>query len=197
MSPRSMFMVVLLVLSATFGTHPAQANLLVNGSFESGPSVGGYVMVPKGSTAITGWVVVDEPALNSIDYIGTLWQSADGNRSLDMNHDYQGAIQQSFATVVNQVYRVSFMLAASPYGGSLIKTLGVSAAGQHQYYNFDRSGHTYTDMGWTPKTFYFKAVSTTTTLRFQSIYDDSWYGPALDQVVVEQVNIPPLLLLLD
>ena len=197
MNPRNTFIVVLLLLSAAYGTYPAQANLLVNGSFESGPSVGLYVEVAKGSTAITGWEVVNEPTLNSIDYIGTLWQSADGNRSLDLNHDYQGAIQQFFPTVVNQRYRVSFMLAANPNGGSLIKTLRVSTAGLDQDYTFDRTGHNNTNMGWTPKTFYFKAVSTITTLRFQSLQDSSWYGPALDNVVVERVIMPPLLLLLD
>ena len=81
MNPRNTFIVVLLLLSAAYGTYPAQANLLVNGSFESGPSVGLYVEVAKGSIAITGWEVVNEPTLNSIDYIGTLWQSADGNRA--------------------------------------------------------------------------------------------------------------------
>ena len=89
------------------------------------------------------------------------------------------------------------MLAANPNGGSLLGHLRVSTAGLDQDYTFDRTGHNNTNMGWTPKTFYFKAVSTITTLRFQSLQDSSWYGPALDNVVVERVIMPPLLLLLD
>src|SRR5262249_15845908 len=61
------------------GTEKA-GNLLVNGSFEEGPDPGPgrFLTLNEGSTEIRGWVVTR----GQIDYNGTYWEAADGQRSL-------------------------------------------------------------------------------------------------------------------
>lgn len=109
----------------------AKANLLINGSFEQGP--GGYsANVPVGSTIITGWVVIR----GTIDYAPG-WQCADGVASLDLDGsagspDTAGGIEQTFTTVSNQQYTVSFAMAANPDNNpnNHTETMVVQAAGQ-------------------------------------------------------------------
>jgi choice-of-anchor C domain-containing protein len=105
---------------------PAQAASLVqNGSFESGPNPGSYLTLNAGSTAITGWTVTRA----AIDYYGTGWVAADGNRSLDLNGTPGvGGIAQTFSTDPGQQYLVTFALAGHDSG--LLQRMGVGAAGQ-------------------------------------------------------------------
>ena len=60
-----------LAFGACFGC-PAQAKLLSNGSFETGPAPGDALPLSTGSTAISGWVVTR----TSIDYVGALRPAA-------------------------------------------------------------------------------------------------------------------------
>jgi len=71
----------------------AQATLISNGSFELGPDPGTFTTLNGGNTSITGWTVGG----SSIDYIGTYWVAADGNRSLDMNGLNIGSISQTIS----------------------------------------------------------------------------------------------------
>jgi len=184
------------VLSA-FAAAPAMADMVQNGSFESGPGVGSYVVVPVGSTAITGWTVVGRP----IDYIGSFWTSSDGVRSLDMNNgDGPGGIEQVIHTTPGNTYLVTFDMAGNPVPGSglvpPIFTMDVSASGSPTptgSFSFDTTGHTTGNMGWTQKQWTFVAGGTDTTLRFMSTTDSSLWGPALDNVSV--VPVPAAVLL--
>jgi hypothetical protein len=88
----------------------AHANLLINGSFEtytkpSGSwSVPGVVDlgIPVGTTAITGWTVVNGP----LDYVGAGgWQASHGSASIDLGgHPGAGGISQSFSTIPGMSY---------------------------------------------------------------------------------------------
>src|ERR1700737_2860792 len=128
-------------------TIPAEAKLLVNGSFETGPNPGSFTNFALGSTAITGWTV----SLGNIDYIGSLWVAADGSRSLDLEGsagtcntataNCPGGIAQSFATVPGQQYMLTFDLAGNLFNIPVIKTVHVSAAGQSQNFSFNTAGH--------------------------------------------------------
>src|SRR5262249_38954234 len=101
-----------------------EGNLLVNGSFEEGPSVpkkgwthltGQAAPVLKGRVAFKGALnYVTEPA----------YPAADGKASLDLS----GGVKQTFATVKGQTYRVAFALSVQP--GEGVQRVGVSAAGQ-------------------------------------------------------------------
>jgi choice-of-anchor C domain-containing protein len=158
---------------------PAAANLLVNESFEAGPSPGNYVELSNGSTALTGWVVTT----GTVDYVEVGWNAADGMRSLSLNGSGPGAVAQTFFTNPGAQYTVTFFMAGDAFGNPVLKHMRVAAAGQFQDYEFDASHAWPWDLGWLQKTFTFTANSGSTTLTFTSL-DSGNQGPALDKVVV-------------
>jgi len=166
----------------------AHGAAFVNGGFELGPDPGSYATKGAGNTSITGWTVTG----HSIDYIGTLWQHGEGIRSLDLNGGGQGGIQQTFDTVLNQVYAVTFLMAGNPDGPPAVKTL-TAAAGSFSG-NFTATAGTRVAMGWTIKSFNFTAQGASTTLSFAS-QDAGVYGAALDGVTLAPVPEPFTLLL--
>ena len=94
---------------------PAHANLITNGSFETGAYVdngSGFMNLNSGSTVIDGWLV----STGNIDWIGSLWQAGEGTRSLDMTGTNTGGISAStsFATIIGQLYHLSFALSGNP-----------------------------------------------------------------------------------
>src|SRR5664279_3424060 len=108
-----MRLAILGVAIALMAGVPAQANLLTNGSFETGPNPGGFTNLAAGSTAITGWTVSTP---GNIDYVGSLWVAANGSRSLDLEGsagtcavptNCPGGIEQSFATTAGTQYTVT------------------------------------------------------------------------------------------
>ncbi|MBS0486460.1 MAG: choice-of-anchor C family protein [Proteobacteria bacterium] len=159
-----------------------------NGSFEIGPvNPGTFVTLNGGDTSIAGWTVTG----NSIDYINTYWQHADGARSLDLSGDAAGGIQQAFDTVAGHSYRVSFAMAGNGGGGNTIKSMQVQATGGAlTTYTFDTTGHTYANMGWATQTYAFIAAGAASTLSFTSLENNA-AGPALDNVVVADVTPVP------
>jgi choice-of-anchor C domain-containing protein len=157
-------------------------DLLVNGSFEEGPEphpVNGYTTLPQGSAVIKGW----EVAQGEIDYIGSFWVPADGRRSIDLNGYVRGGIRQTFKTTRGRLYRVTFSMAGILHEPPAVKRLRVSAAGASAEFEFDSTGRSLKDMGWTTRTWDFTAVAEETTLEFSSLVEGA-NGPALDRVSV-------------
>jgi len=154
-------------------------NLLENGSFEMGPEPGFYLPLNPGSKDINGWEVIR----GGIDYIGTAWVASDGNRSLDLNGTPGiGGVAQTFDTIPNQNYHVSFDLAGHDSG--LLQQMRVSAAGQSADFSF-QSGTDPNNLGWQEQTWDFTATDSQTTLEFYSLQTAYPYGgPALDDVMV-------------
>jgi choice-of-anchor C domain-containing protein len=172
---------LLLLLAVAISLHAAP--ILTNGSFETDScSTPGYCTV----TNLTGWSVVQ----GNVDLITGYWPAEQGNNSLDMNGTAMGGIQQSFITLPGYLYQVTFYLAGNP-DSPVDKTLQASAAGQAQDYTFVQAGHTEADMGWTEQKFEFVAKSGTTSLQFLSTTAASYWGPALDNVSVEQLGQVP------
>lgn len=173
---------------------PARANLLTNGSFETGTNPGLFTDLAGGSTAITGWTVT----LNHLDYIGSLWTASNGSRSLDLEgsvcvlftSNCAGGISQSFATTPGQQYTVTFDLAGNPLNIPVTKIIDVLAAGQDQTFSFSVAGRSPSNMGWTTHTWAFTASAATTTLEFRTADGTatSGWGPALDNVSVDPVG---------
>ncbi|MCK4850229.1 MAG: choice-of-anchor C family protein [Phycisphaerae bacterium] len=157
-------------------------NLLVNGSFETGPNVGGqgHKRIEPGSTEIAGWRVIR----GSIDYLGSAWQSSDGSRSLDLEgHAAFGGIAQTFDTQPGQVYLVSFDMAGNVDGPPTVKKMKVQAAGQSAELWFNTTGRSRKALGWQRKTWQFAATDTKTTIEFFSVGKaHGHYGPLLDNV---------------
>src|SRR5262245_49054014 len=123
-------------------------NLIVNGSFEMGPEAGEFKPLDKDSTEIKGWKVTRA----QIDYIGSYWQHAQGEHSLDLHGSPGiGGVAQTFKTKKGTKYRVTFSLAGNPEGGVAKKKLGVSAAGKKEEFEFDTTGKSKSEMGWVKK----------------------------------------------
>ncbi len=156
------------------------ASMTNNGSFEEGVDPGPFfsTLIP-GDTNIDGWEIVS----GSVDYIGGLWEAAEGERSIDVTGFSPGTITQDITTIPGLVYKVTFDMAGNPDGAPVIKTMNAEAADTSVSFEFDATGHTRADMGWEPREFEFTAVDTTTTLMFASTIS-GFYGPTLDNVAV-------------
>jgi choice-of-anchor C domain-containing protein len=169
---------------------PASANLIQNGSFESGFNTGGaFNTEPDGSTQIDFWTTG-----GTIDYIHGYWQAQDGVRSLDLNgFEGLGSIKQNFTVTNGATYLVSFWLAGNPDGPPPIKSIGVDVNGGFQTFTFDSNGSSLNNMGWKEYSFTFTAIGTTETLKFVSLdcgtggKSPCSYGAALDNVSVSAV----------
>ncbi len=176
------------VAALGFAASAANAATIVNGSFETGPAVGGegFTTLSSGDTSITGWTVGGA----GVDYIGSYWQAEDGSHSLDVSATDAGSISQTFATNAGTAYTISFWMAGNPAGGDAVKSLDVLATGgSTQNYTFDTSGHSLGSMGWTHDVYHFVASGSSTTLTFTSLSANP-YGPALDNVSISSAPEP-------
>jgi choice-of-anchor C domain-containing protein len=193
MSTRAVVYMVGLVL-ATAGVTLAAPSIVVNGSFEDSiytdAQVGTFIEVPGGSTAITGWTTLGA----GVSYVGTLWEPAVGDRSIDLNQRQTGGIEQVLTTVPGTPYRLEFDLAGNPGGSPTIKTMDVHIGSQVQSFSFDVADTSFTEMGWQPQLVDFVATGATTTLQFVS-KDSGAYGAAIDNVQVTVIPAPAALLL--
>ncbi len=164
---------------------------VTNGGFEAGPFSDpghlGYQELPAGSTQLGPWTITS----GSVDWISTYWAPASGSKSIDLAGREPGTISQTVATTAGKTYVVSFMLAGNtdsannPAGGPAVKTLSVAATGSAPAtYTFDTTGKTPTSMGWTAKTYSFRATGPSTTVTFTNT-SAGYYGAALDQIEVD------------
>lgn len=183
-----------LALTAATATG-ASAATIVNGSFEApGTFSGGFQTVGTGGTGITGWTVWQ----GSVDLINTYWQNSDGDYSIDMSGNVDGGIAQMITDlIVGQRYRVLFDMAGNPDGPPPVKGLSASVGAVGDYFTFDSTGATRSNMGWVTMVLEFTALSTEQLLVFTGKAGTA-YGAALDNVRIAAVPLPataPLLLL--
>ncbi len=208
-----------LVLGAFLGlvlASAAQAAPFENGNFSTGNYVAGqntssdprFMTLPAGSTTINGWTVTGDSVDwigNSVDYTPVLWVApgAPPGRSIDLDGNNVGGLQQTFTTTPGQSYTVTFALSGNP-GGNVppynlnpVKTLQVSAGGNSQTFVINTSGWVYTTILYAPESFSFTAPTGSTTLSFVSLDTPiSYCGPVIANVTVNPVPVPATLLLL-
>jgi choice-of-anchor C domain-containing protein len=166
----------------------ANAAPFQNGSFEGGVlSNPSFTTLSTGATAIAGWTIPS----GSIDYIGEYWIASDGERSIDLNGNGPGAISQTFDTRPGAAYQVTFDIAGNPDGAPVMKALVVSDGIILFSASFDITGQNSKDMGWEERSFNFVASTSATTLQFSSSIDGP-YGPALDNVRVQELGLPAI-----
>ncbi len=182
-SPGAWLCVSAVVTAAAGGE--CRANLLVNPSFETNSGAGQRSAVD--TTSLPGWRV----AANTIDVV-SFWQAADGLFSIDLTGTSLGRLEQDFATLPGSLYEVRFAMAANtnqtPPG---IYSLRVSAAGQQQQFDFNRTASlSITNMGYVEQVWQFTAVSPLSTLAFTSLTNTFNGGPVIDNVRVEVVPAP-------
>lgn len=161
----------------------AQANVLVNGSFEAGGSTKPFDTI-YAAGPLAGWTV----NFGSIDLINSYWTASNGSKSIDLSGNSAGVISQTFATTAGQTYHISFDLAGNPDGDlSKAVLVGLSSTA---FYTFDATGkNKTTNMGWVTKSFDYVATGSSATLSFASL-NNSAYGAALDNVSVTAVPEP-------
>jgi choice-of-anchor C domain-containing protein len=182
---------LLTVIAAGAGLCSAQ--IVVNGSFETGPTppFGGLYIPAPDSTTLSGWTI----SSGSIDYVGSdYWPAQDGSRSLDMNGHNAGTISQNVGGLsVGQRYRLSFYMAGNNNGAAITFHLQANIGSTSQAFAFDGTGHTYSNMGWTLKTLDFTAANPSMGLSFTSLdsgIDSGNAGPTLDNVSIAAIPEP-------
>jgi hypothetical protein len=176
------------ILSACF-VSVAEAQLIQNGGFEITtltPNIQpGYhhLALGPGNTDITGWVTTHgyNPAAPAgvIQYISG---PQIGARVELGTYQTLAGIQQTFATVPNRSYTISFSLASNPINPHLGSAkLRVSAGGSFADYTAPAPTGNELDLGWQLKQFNFIADNTgMTTLQFGNLQG----LPAIDNVSV-------------
>lgn len=188
--------VAAILATAAFAGNAHAANLIGNGSFESGlANLGSFTTLSSGdSTSIANWTV----SAGTIDYIGSYWAASDGVRSLDLAGccAVPGAISQTFATVAGNIYQVSFDLWANPDGNAPYPRLAYANTGGVDILFSSPGGGSNAAPAWVTKTFTFTASGPMTTLTFKGDAASSTgsagvaYGAALDNVSVTAVPEP-------
>ena len=168
------------------------ADLIVNGSFESGP--GGSLPVYPGSTALTGWTV----EIGSVDSAQG-YQTHSGILCVDLDGYYDvGAISQSVSVVPGQSYLLDFWMAGNPDAGPTIKQMDVLWGGSSLgTLTFDITGKSPADMGWIEHQFVVQATGPQMILKFASLdnFGNAW-GPMLDDVSLSPIPEPQVATLL-
>ena len=156
----------MVLASALSAASSACANLLTNGSFETGPSPGaGTLLLSGGSTALTGWVVTR----GNVDYVGGSWEAQDGACTVALNGDAAGGVAQSFATYPGALYGVSFYLSGDPFTTPALKHVRLAAADSSADFSFDITPAWPWHMDWTLHEWTFTARTASTTLELYSL----------------------------
>jgi hypothetical protein len=180
----------LLLTAGLSATMSAQANLLTNGSFESGGFVNqanDTMSLLSGSTVITGWTVVTDTTA----WIGPTnpfsLTASNGSFFLDLTNYQFGApfagMSQTIATTPGATYSLSFDLGSSFQWG-LPDSLTASAGGTSHTFLSPSTGFNI----WTHETMTFVATSATTTVLLQGASGFNLIG--LDNADVELVSSP-------
>ena len=168
------------------------ATSLSNGSFEQGnyyDAPGSWQVLGLGDTSLTGWAVTQ----GSIDWVDTYWHAAEGTRSIDLNGNGPGAMSQTFSTIPNAMYKVTFSLSGNPVDGRpAAKTMTMDVAGTARDYAYDTSvhGNSFSNMKYISESYTFVAQPNTdsTTLTFTSTTPAD-AGIVLDKIVVKPAGI--------
>ncbi|MFZ5448475.1 MAG: DUF642 domain-containing protein [Thermodesulfobacteriota bacterium] len=189
------------IMASGFYGQPAQANLLVNGSFEDPTGFepvdngqNNFMSLPEGSTTLTGWQVIDaEIAWLGANYGLTAFH---GDYWLDLTgfHDSLpfGGVQQTINTVFGQSYVLEFDLGnLIAYGPSAAITVSAGSTSQ------DFFNTSITD-SWKHFAMPFTAGpgSTLISLMGIEVAGQNCRYIALDNVTVTVVPLPPTALLL-
>jgi hypothetical protein len=180
----------------------AHANLVTNGSFESGAFVnqGNDTMSPGvGSTAITGWAIVTDTTawIGPTNPFGLT--ASDGSFFLDLTNYQAGppfaGVSQAIATTPGATYRLTFDLGGSNFWGRP-DAITASAAGSSATFTTPSTG---TNNDWYHESMQFVATSASTAITLQGSAGRNYIG--LDNVSVDLASTvavpePPTLALM-
>lgn len=178
-------------------------NILVNGGFERGADPGDALILDPGSPLLQGWTVDVPGTERQVYYVGTLWQAAEGTRSVGFRlsefyftqKKQVPDIKQSFATTPGQRYRVIFYQAVDAWHKNEPMTLRMAVAGMARDYTYQADDNaTRQHMEWVKRTTIFVATATSTTIQFSLQYTGTDFGDGplvgLDNVQVRAIQGP-------
>jgi hypothetical protein len=168
----------------------AHANLLINGSFEQGTWVStssGYMDVPIGSTAITGWTTTDNRVAWAKTPTADGVIAQDGIYSLDLtgfgNLNPNAGVTQTINTAPGQQYLLTFEFDAAVGLSGLPAKLAVQAGSIATTF-------TKTTGGWEQFSLPFVATSSATAISLSGSRLEQTYYVGLDNVSVTSVPEP-------
>ena len=187
--------IAVIVFFETLSGH-AQANLIVNGSFES-PAVpnGSYINYAAGSTQITGWTVVgvDSSVVNkNFTQSGVTFNSEAGNQWIDLagvaSNSMSSGVTQSVATVAGDDYRLTFYVGSSnalPFFFPATVDLSINGGARSSYFNPATPNNM---LDWKLFTVDFTAAFATTNLAFLNGDVPSNFETPLDNVQLTDIT---------
>lgn len=174
----------------------AQANLLVNGSFELGPNPD-YYPGTGGDTTVTGWTGLAtgyEWFVPSTVYGGIYGSASDQLACVDLaNLTYSnGGIGQTFATTAGAQYMLTFDMTTSTYAGR--SGYGAMSASVDSGFSTTSSAYSVTNnqlpFVWTSYSLLFTAQASTSTLRLECFQDANLNFAVVDNARIEAVPEP-------
>lgn len=178
----------------------AQANLIVNGSFEQGtfsPVIADhFVDLNPGDTKLTGWAVQEGRKAN--------WHRAenfnvspaqDGRYMVDLNDTSGGntaGLYQIFNTTAGSTYSLSFWLAGPQVSFGTPRGVRVSVGDQANVLVTAPASDPVNNITWYQQTLAFTATGTSTTLLFDGFDQSSrnFWGAFIDNVCVVSTQGP-------
>jgi Protein of unknown function (DUF642)/PEP-CTERM motif len=178
----------ILLATAFAAAGSAQANDLVNGSFELGTHTNdgnNTETFLAGATAITGWTTVGSHVSWIADPNPFLLTAQDGSRFLDLTGYTAGApfggVTQTITTTPGASYVLTFQLGSytARWGGPPV-SITASAGGTSQLFT---DAATHTASTWTLETLDFTAKGASTAITLQGAAGVNYIG--LDNVDVE------------
>ena len=181
----------LVLCTPLLGAAAAHANLLSNGSFESGAFVNqdnDTMSLPAGSIAISGWTVVTDTTawIGPTNPFGL--SANDGSFFLDLTNYQAGlpfaGMSQVIATTPGATYALSFDLGGSTFWGRP-DAITASAAGTSATFTTPLTG---TNNEWQHVSMPFTASSSLTTVLLQGVTGSNYIG--LDNASVDFVSAP-------
>jgi len=165
-----------------------QAASIQNGGFEDG-SCDASTWCEYSSNEMPGWTIgsgnVDLHYSTSCCGSFTAY---DGDWSVDLNGNTAGSISQTVDTIAALKYDLTFWMASNPNCGPSERQLSVSTGFASQTYTFSVFGTSSQEPGWTQQTFSFTAVSSSTTITFQSLTSGGC-GAAIDDVAITENDV--------
>jgi len=173
--------IALLLLLATLPTL-ANANLLVNGSFEADAQAAGtWNIYPS----LTGWT-----GLNNIELRNNVaGQASDGVNFVELDTNSNNSMYQSISTVLGQVYTLSFDYSGRE--GVVANSNPIKAFWGSEFLTQAKSsGVGNSGNNWTNLTFEVIGTGGIVNLKFSAVGTSDSFGGSLDNVILTAVPEP-------
>ncbi len=184
----------LALVGCTLAGNVQAANLITNGSFETGNFVNngnGAMSLAVGATDVTGWKVTNAEIAWTTNLNSYGLTASDGSYFLDLTgyHDAvpYGGVTQTINTTPGQAYTLAFNLDVNQSDGRYSGPVGIQAAAgstsQAFTFNPSGSGNQFGLFG-----FNFVAAASTTAITFTGTQGNQYIG--LDNVSVISAAVP-------